>query len=687
MRRGPDRERLRARQACRNCRKKKTRCPSERPACSSCVRLKKPCIYDKPHPPDRLADLEKKVDLLMGYREQRCAPDYPDEELGSLPSSESPKASSTLRTNTNTEASRDHRSLNDPKQPTQQSIDPQPEFHLPKLDIAESTIAYGLDLYFERFHRQPIWCFERQDLGNIANLPSELVYSILQLTTRFSNNDILPNYGKYARWSIMLSLANETTKLETIESICLLACSAFIDGDMHNGQFYLGLGSQLCRSTIDIPTRLNEDPASERKKRLTWSIQALEQIYSEQHGMLRAVPEVWRPYYLSDARDTEFPRDTTTATESEIGIWSLSIHFGWVWSRVRVYISDCSRNKLMEPWRVDSTYSKVLADLTEIENKAPLSHRYNIVKFYERQPDEVERNRDYWMPWLKMQFVWHSILTVMNHPFLYITASEHYPNLAIPNTFWRKSSELVLLHATWIVRTIDMIYEKQIKIYDPFLAHAAAIAATVHLYFSCASDARLGQKSRTDFAKCQRFLESFSVFSPACKRLAQSLDKLARIALDNTDWERTPSRIQLSVPLMWAVLQFSTSRSEPASSLSRSSVASLIPSDDKEVEPDSTLEISTTDTPPSVIVDPTLGHDAKLPAYKANSTSPALSNGGIIRHNLLSPPTPNFLFNTSWTWADLTETPQLGHTDGFPPESSARNISEGSSTWWNLGNL
>ncbi|KAE8423085.1 hypothetical protein BDV36DRAFT_309343 [Aspergillus pseudocaelatus] len=686
MRRGPNRERLRARQACRNCRKKKTRCPSERPACSSCVRLKKPCIYDKPQPPDRLADLEKKVDLLMGDREQRCASDYQDEELGSLSSSDSPKASSTLQTSTNTEALRDHRSSNDPKQPAQQFINSQPDFHLPKLDITESTISNSLDLYFERFHRQPIWCFDRQDLGNIISLPSELVYSILQLTARFSMESSLPNYGKYARWSIMFRLANETTKLETIESTCLLACSAFIDGDIHNGQFYLGLGLQLCRSTkLDSPMQLNEDPASERKKRLIWSIQALEQFYSEEHGMFKTVPDIWRPYYLSDAKDTEFPRDSTAATESEIGIWSLSIHFGWVWSRVRVYISDCSRNKLMEPWRIDSAYSKVLADLTDIENKAPLSHRYNIVRFYERQPDEVKRNRDYWMPWLKMQFIWHSILTVMNHPFLYITASQCYPDLAIPNTFWRKSSELVLLHATWIVRTIDMIYEKQIKIYDHFLAHAAAIAATVHLYFSCATDARLSQKSRTDFAKCQRFLESFSVFSPACKTLALSLDRLVRIALDNRGWERTPSRIQLSVPLMWAVLQFSTSSSEPASSLSSPSVASLIPSDAREVEPDSTLEISTTDTPPSVIVDPTLGHDARLPAYKANSTPQAPPNGSVIRHNIF-PPTPN-LFNTSWTWADLAETPQFGDTDGFLPESSVRNTSEGFSTWWNLGNL
>lgn len=287
---------------------------------------------------------------------------------------------------------------------------------------------------------------------------------------------------------------------------------------MHLGQFYLGLGFQLCRSAkLDRPD--NENLTAERGKRLIWSFQSLEQFYSEQLGILRTPTEGWRPYYLSDSGDTEFPQDA--AGSSDIGIWSHSKHFGWVWSRVREYVFECSRNKLIEPWRLDSAYAKVLADMTEIENKVPLCHRYDKVRFYERRPDEVQRDRDYWMPWLKLQFTWHSILTMINHPFLYIVASQYHPNLAIPNTFWRKSSELVLLHATWIVRTIDMTYEKEVKLLDPFLGHAAAIAATVHLYFCCAADPRLRQKSKTDFAKCRKFLRGFSSFSPACERLVR----------------------------------------------------------------------------------------------------------------------------------------------------------------------
>jgi hypothetical protein len=64
------RRRLRSNHACINCRRKKTRCPGEKPACSCCVRLNQQCSYaavggssgpDK----DRLAELEEKVNQIL----------------------------------------------------------------------------------------------------------------------------------------------------------------------------------------------------------------------------------------------------------------------------------------------------------------------------------------------------------------------------------------------------------------------------------------------------------------------------------------------------------------------------------------------------------------------------------------------------------------------------------------------
>lgn len=262
--------------------------------------------------------------------------------------------------------------------------------------------------------------------------------------------------------------------------------------------------------------------------RLFWSLQSLEQCYGQIHGFLSVPADVLRSFYTENTdepvlRKCPEPKPPPLPTDdigcslpTDIGIWSLALHFGWVWSRVRSYVFDCAQSRLKEPWRHDSTYAMVLSDLTEIENKLSLCHRYDSVKFYERRADELRMNREYWAPWLKLQFTYHSILTVMNHPFLYIVASQYNHNLTIPNTFWRRSSELVLLHATWVVRMIDMVTEKKMRLIDPFFGHAAAIAATVHLYYCCAADPRLKFKSKTDFAKCRRFLKSFVSFSPVC---------------------------------------------------------------------------------------------------------------------------------------------------------------------------
>lgn len=271
-----------------------------------------------------------------------------------------------------------------------------------------------------------------------------------------------------------------------------------------------------------------QDRTTERKKRVFWSLQLLEQFYGRQDGILNVSTEIWRPSYSSlgrshidlDARAPPLPHDELgTSAPSEPGIWNTGLQLGWVWSQVRRYVSNCAHNIVKEPWRHDSMYAKVQSDFLETENRIPMCHRYDSAKFFERKVEELKMNRDYWAPWLKEQFTYHIIPTVLNHPFLYIVGAQHNPNLAIPNTFWRRSSELALIHATWIVRMIDMAVDKQVPLVDPFFGHVAAVAATVHLYYCCAAAARLKHKSNTDFAKCRRFLKTFLPVSAGCAAL------------------------------------------------------------------------------------------------------------------------------------------------------------------------
>ncbi|KAH9439854.1 hypothetical protein MCOR02_003386 [Pyricularia oryzae] len=441
-----------------------------------------------------------------------------------------------------------------------------------------------MELYFKYCHRQPIWCFERDEIGDFDTLPEELTSSIMALTARFSRRRVNTQlYSSNAKTLIMLRIANGTVYLFTIESLCILAYAAFIDGNIHLGQFHLGLSLQLCRSAmIDMePLYLPEDNCTDRKRRLFWSLQLLEQSYGRQDAQLSNPNDKLRESEQNHGstassavaatldRAPSLPKDELgTSNPSEPGIWNTSLCLGWVWSQVRRYVADCARDGVVkEPWRHDSPYAKVLSDFMETENRIPMCHRYDSVRFFERDEDEIKQNRDYWACWLKEQMVYHAIVTVLNHPFLYIVGAQHNPNLGIPNTFWRRSSEQALLHATWLVRMIDMVVDKQIALVEPIIGHIAAIAATVHLYYSCAAAAKLKHKSNTDFAKCRKFLKSFIPYSAACGALDRNLDKMALIAagaeaesIDADDW--MPSKMYLSVPLMWEILQFSSSASQ-----------------------------------------------------------------------------------------------------------------------------
>jgi hypothetical protein len=334
----------------------------------------------------------------------------------------------------------------------------------------------------------------------------------------------------------------------------------------------------------------------------------------------------------------------------------------------------------------------ILSDLTEVENKLSQCHRYDSVKFYERTADDLNINRSYWAPWLKLQFTYHSILTVLNHPFLYIVASQYNPNLAIPNAFWRRSSELVLLHATWIVRMIDMVHEKRMRLIDPFFGHSAAIAATVHLYYCCAADPRLKQKSKTDFVKCRRFLKNFISFSPVCAALDRTLDRLIHIASGSThfDYDWTPCKIHLSVPLMWDILQLNCNPGTHDTSGSSLLHSSLVPSisreDDGDGNPTSTLEIIVATSPEVTVNTADGGQAAHMPPNMPKMSASPPSPGNIVLGDKVVAPADSLMFNTPWLWTDPGQFSDMENMEFQEPDSTVGNV-DGFSTWWDFGIL
>lgn len=220
------RGRRRSYHACLNCRRKKTRCPGEKPACSSCVRLKQSCAYPQAlraprngRSEERLAHLEEKLDRLLNGSLPQQPNDETNEKI-SEKSSVSPPAIESV--------------ANKRRQSTV-------SFESDSQRPGPSDITTGIRLYFDYCHRQPIWCFERDEIKDTGSVPEHLVCSILALTARFSHRkEALQRYGSSARQLIMHCVVNGTVDITVLESLCLLSYSSFI------GMIYAAHRSLLC---------------------------------------------------------------------------------------------------------------------------------------------------------------------------------------------------------------------------------------------------------------------------------------------------------------------------------------------------------------------------------------------------------------------------------------------------------
>lgn len=161
----------------------------------------------------------------------------------------------------------------------------------------------------------------------------------------------------------------------------------------------------------------------------------------------------------------------------------------------------------------------------------------------------------------------------------------------------------------------------------------------------------------------------------------RNLDRMTRIAagsesMDIEDW--MPSRIYLSVPLMWRILQFnSTAASQeiPTAGLLHGSLTPRAPPEDNGES--SMLEIVVATSPEITINTADGGQEAPTLSYKA-PMPPGASGPASSRDFFNSPgndQVDSLTFNTTpWLYADSSQLVNIGDM-GFPQ-------SEPGAPWW-----
>ncbi|RGP77227.1 sarcosine oxidase [Fusarium longipes] len=485
--------------------RKKIRCPGERPECSACARLRQHCSFIETASggeqstgqlnavvSSRLEQLEDKLDSLIS----RVAPQSMQE---TTPSSTSERQNPVLSLSAAT-----------PRTQTSQPI---------STSASANLCTKAVEFYFRHIHRQPLWLFDE----HLQDASDDLIYALMALFTIYHASSLdgegleSPDaYYKAARTAVMLTIAQGSMTIRSSQTLCLLAYYNFILGDVATASFDISVGKSMMQLLPDNEITSTGLRSSQVKARIFWSLQFLSYTCGAPILVPSIPQDIRNPRILTvEAREPltnciPTPRAVETGTqETLIDLWSESLKVCNLWIDVRLYVAKCVEGQVKLPWHPDSDYTKLCSQLLGVEMAWPVSLSYNGVKFPSMPAQEAHTKRLDLLPWIRVQVTYHAI---------------HFN-------------------------------EKGLKLADPFFAQAAAIASTLHLYWTRTSDRRLKAASRENLDICRKLVKEMAAFWPVCKTMENALDHfIESIEHPSQTASERASSAAVKTSLIWILL-------------------------------------------------------------------------------------------------------------------------------------
>ncbi|EAW10436.1 putative C6 transcription factor [Aspergillus clavatus NRRL 1] len=553
-----ERPHKRVRQACEPCRRKKAKCPGEQPVCSLCARLRQRCAYagetrrfltnvssDETAPPVTLA-----------------AVDAPEMQIRDSPRNGQRRtpASSHMPTCMN--------------HPVTSSIT-NPITPLPTWEKV-LTVA---DLYLLYCESQPLPLFHRETfLGSLSTRDPEILYAILALGIRFSDEDcqnstdlanLISGYTEVARGLVMRRVSEGPVELSTLQCLCLLSLIDFSNGNTHRSSIHSSLAMNLAQcANLGSEFHITLSPvAREERRRCFWSICLLKRFHGGEFDSGGFPDGTFPPFPKSPERPRP-PFSPSNATDDarftdmeDQGILAYVIILTEMFAKSAMYVRRHGRPSNLPPWSSQSEYSKIITLQMDLETRMPYIHRFKPANLSERTPEELQANRGYWGPWFLNQFLYHTNLCLLNHPLLLSLGLRNFRS-SIPEIFLQHTSDLISSHTTWIIHFINYFEEKSFVVSDPLLGYSAAVVATIELQLSFTEDQTIRQEKRDRFYRCVRFVEGIGRRWPHMAQLADKLQRLEGAVSASYQPEPGAQNKSLLIDLsrFWEILEYSSNR-------------------------------------------------------------------------------------------------------------------------------
>ncbi|PBP16908.1 hypothetical protein BUE80_DR012383 [Diplocarpon rosae] len=495
-RRGSDRQASpvgRIRQACQNCRRKKSKCPGEKPECSTCIRLQQRCIYKafEPEGPKRKRSDELTRDHMVagevskrfGTIEQRL------EELA---------------------ASMKHAGVE---------------------GLPSDVVDDGIRSYFMCFHAQPynLMC-QQASLQPGHTLDPVALSPMLALSIRCSSHPFWSDQSKLNDWIGALTekswkelvnlYAEGDTSLPYLQGLCLLAQVDFADGRVQRAHTQISLGVRIAQSLGYLTDPSSKEDRSEEVVRCTWTLFMLDRTFSITRLVSPSLPYQdfklrkpnWEGALSLNPALQNIGADIALATDispSDQDLSALLVGIYAMWDDVIRYVFETTNNSTTPPWQPGSELATIEYRFADFEPEFS-THRYREVNFPRRAIQEPNL-RPYFASWLCFQLTYMSIQCCVHHPFIMFIKLQHVIR-KVPPSFLQKSYKSSLIHSRWIIRFLNEMDEAGMMLHDPFIGYLTAIAATIQLEHTLSKHSDVAAAARLSFASAVRYLKKLSKY-------------------------------------------------------------------------------------------------------------------------------------------------------------------------------
>jgi hypothetical protein len=285
-----------------------------------------------------------------------------------------------------------------------------------------------------------------------------------------------------------------------------------------------------CANLAYEPTSTHNHVIREERRRCFWSICLLRRFHGEDvHVLDYASPENLAKYPKSTGIAPDITQTDNAGVEVRIargmkdeGIVAYYLQLSETFSRTAGYVKRRGRSNGFLPWSPESEYSKIIALQMDSETRVPYVHRFKFSGIPDRSADDLQSNRDYWGPWFFIQFMYHTILCLLNHPLL-LSLSLRNHRSTIPEIFIQHSSDMISTHTSWIVYFVRYFEEKGFRISDPFLGYCAAVVATIELQLSFTEDEGVRKDKQERFESCLNFVQDLGKEWPHMAKVVCSI--------------------------------------------------------------------------------------------------------------------------------------------------------------------